>query len=128
MPRAYTAATIALVLRVPTKWVDNVLSHNVLSDVRQGTQGVSREIGTRGLLELFTAKSLCDFLEVPLPAAIRLSRRLLDAGQEAAGSHLLLTLNRERQAGEIAARLEYAVEAAPLPKRGRPPTKTKRGA
>jgi hypothetical protein len=128
MARAYTVATIALALRTTPKWVDNALSHFRLSGVAQGTQGVSRKIASSGVLELATAQSLSHSLQIPLGEAIVISRRLLESGEYAVTDHLKLQLDRETHGNAVAKRLEFAVEAAPLPRRGRPRGKTKRGA
>ena len=128
MSRAYTTATIALALHTTPKWVDNALSHFHVSGVATGTQGVSRRIAFRGVLELATAKSLSSSLQIPLGDAIVISRRLLESGEYAATDHLRLRLDLDANAAAMAKRLEFAVGAAPLPRRGRPRGKAKRGA
>ena len=128
MVRAYTTTTITLALGATKKWVDNALSHFSLSGVQQGTQGVRRKIATLGVLELAMAQSLSGSLGMPLQQAIVISRRLLEFGEYSVGGYLRLSLDREVYTTEIAKRLEFAVEAAPLPRRGRPPGKAKRGA
>ena len=50
MARAYTVGTAALALDVPTKWLDNVLSHHSVPGVVQERQGVSRKVSLEGVL------------------------------------------------------------------------------
>lgn len=128
MARAYTVATVALALRVNTKWVDNVLSHFTISGVRQSRQGVARKISPEGILELALALRLSESLGIPIEMAVAGARVLAQAGELEVGGGLLLALSRDSAWSELESRLEYAVEAAPVPRRGRPPGKAKRGA
>lgn len=128
MARGYTVATVALALGAPAKWVDNVLSHFVFSSVRQGTQGVARRIGAAGVLELAVVRGLVDNLRIPMEPAVLLARNLILNGEVRAGPDLTLRLDRDRLWSSLERQLEFAIEAAPLPKRGRPRGKTKRGA
>jgi hypothetical protein len=50
--RAYTVATTAVTLNVPTKWVDNVLSHYHVPGVARNQQGVSRKLTYQAILTL----------------------------------------------------------------------------
>lgn len=128
MGRAYTVATVALALNSTPKWVDNVLSHFTISGVRQGKQGVARRISTRGVLELALVQQLSESLRIPIEIAAAGARALVDEGELTIGASLSLRLETDRELATLESRLEYAVEAAPLPRRGRPPGKAKRGA
>jgi hypothetical protein len=128
MARAYTVATVALALGVDSKWVDNVLSRFSLVGVMQSRQGVSRKISTEGALQLATILTLSEVLRVPVEAAIERSRQLAESGELFVGAGLYLRLDRREQLRDLQLRLEYAVEATPIPRRGRPAGKTKRGA
>lgn len=127
MARAYTIATVALALEAPTKWIDNVLSHFSLPGVEQGTQGVPRRITATGVLQLSVVRSLVESLDLPIKSAVRAAATLVSGGELQLGENLVLALGSDREAARMESRLEFAVEAAPLPKRGRPVTKTKRG-
>lgn len=128
MARAYTVATIGLALGVDSKWVDNILSRFAIRGVVQSRQGVSRRISTDGVVELATVQMLTDVLRVPIEVAVKNSGVLAETGELYIGCGLRLVLDRTQQLIDLEVRLEYAVEATPVPKRGRPPRKTKRGA
>src|SRR5438105_7951777 len=128
MPRAYTIAATALALGVTHKWVDNALSHYTVSGVQQGGRGVHRRISTEGVFELFVAQMLVGRLGVTLENAIHLGRLLSLSGELQILPELQLTLDVTSVRINLEQKLELAVEAAPMPKRVRPPGKTKRGA
>jgi hypothetical protein len=128
MARAYTAATVALALRASSKWVDNVLSHNHVSGVAQKAQGVSRRISVQGVLEMALARTITESLGSPLSRALEIARRLLASGSLALGEGAELSVDLPAVQARIHQQLELAVEIAPIPKRGRPGGKTKRGA
>lgn len=128
MARAYTIATAALTLGMPTKWLDNTLSHIRVAGVRQERQGVARRITIDGLLILAVAALLINELGIPLAAAIELAEKLAsNGGQYLSPEGVNLQLNLEKLTASLLERLENAVEIAPVPRRGRPPrTKTGR--
>lgn len=128
MARAYTVATIGVALSVDPKWVDNVLSHFAISGVFSARQGVARKISATGVLELSLIHKLSETLHVPIETAVGGARILAEQGSLEMGGGLSLHLDRNQQLADLEARLEYAVESTPVPRRGRPPGKTKRGA
>lgn len=128
MARAYTVATVGLALGASAKWVDNVLSRVVVPGVTQSRQGVSRRISVEGVVELALIHRLSEVLGVPIELAVNHSRVLTETGELVVGAGLSLRLDRNEQLPKLEARLEYAVEATPVPRRGRPPGKAKRGA
>lgn len=128
MPRAYTVATVGLALGTSAKWVDNVLFRVVVPGVTQSRQGVSRRISVEGVLELALIHQLSEELGVPIEIAVNHSRHLTQTGELMVGAGLSLRLDRKEQLRKLETRLEYAVEATPVPRRGRPPGKAKRGA
>ena len=122
MARAYTVGTVALALAIPTKWVDNVLSHHTLVGVVQKRQGVSRKVNLEGVLHLALAINLIQDLQVPTSNALRLASLLTETGgnyHTKAGIAIAVDLPRTR--AHLESRLAEAVEVAPIPKRGRPP-------
>ena len=70
MARAYTVGTAALALDVPTKWLDNVLSHFDLAGVVQEHQGIARKVSLEGVLQLALALALITDLGVPTATAL----------------------------------------------------------
>ena len=128
MPRAYTAATVGFALNADPKWVDNVLSHFSISGVTQSRQGVARRIAPAGVFELALTHQLQESLHIPVEIAVSTARALANGGELAIGGWLSLYLNREQWQTHLETRLEHAVEATPVPRRGRPPGKPKRGA
>lgn len=121
---AYTVAATAVTLEMPTKWVDNVLSHYRISGVSQGRQGVSRRLAPQAVLTLDIALRISRALRIPISRALELSEALLarpsdvttvDLGQ---GVSLSIDLGEVRR--ELLERLANAVEVAPSPRRGRP--------
>ena len=75
MPRAYTVATAALVLGVPIKWLDNVLSHFSLQGIVQERQGVARRITIEGMLQLYLVHSLSSELGTTIFVATQVAQK-----------------------------------------------------
>src|SRR4051812_34946526 len=123
MPRAYTIATAALALDTSTKWLDNVLSHYRVVGVVQQRQGVARKLTIDGLLTLALIVVLVQELALPTQHAIKIAEELAGGAgkfRSPQGLHIELDLSAFRTA--LLERLERAVEIAPAPKRGRPPS------
>lgn len=120
--RAYTVATAAVTLRMPPKWIDNVLSHHSISGVAKSRQGVSRRLTPRAILNLEIAIRLSDALDIPAGRALRLAHELLqDAAASTTGKGITVTVDIQAIESDLAERLAHAVEISPVPKRGRPP-------
>lgn len=128
MARAYTVVTVALALNTNTKWVDNVLSHFTIEGVAQTRQGIARKISTEAIFRLALIQELSSGLGMPLKMAVAASGNLAQNGSSMVGAGVSLRLEREAALLDLQSRLDYAVESAPLPKRGRPPKNAKRGA
>jgi hypothetical protein len=121
MARAYTVATAALTLGTSVKWLDNVLSHNRVSGIAQGRQGVSRRLTVEGLVGLALAVLLVREIGLPIAKAIAVAENLAkNEGRYIASRGLMLTLDLSSFRADLLERLENAVEVAPIPKRGRP--------
>ena len=125
MPRAYTLATAALALQVPTKWLDNALSHFRVQGVVQARQGVPRRLSIESLtLIAITVNLIADF-EIPLARALDLATQLAgSSGKLTLQSGARIEVDLPRITESLLQRLEHAVEVVPLPRRGRPPQKT----
>jgi hypothetical protein len=122
MARAYTIATAALALEMPTKWLDNTLSHIKIPGVRQEKQGVARRITIDGLLVLSIAALLINELGLSLSRAARMAETLAsNNGLYTSPGGVAIQLDLEGLRFKLLERLEHAVEVAPIPKRGRPP-------
>jgi hypothetical protein len=122
MARAYTIATAALTLEMPSKWLDNTLSHVKIPGVLQEKQGVARRITIDGLLILSIAALLINELGISLSRAARLAETLAsNNGLYTSPGGLAMQLDLEGLRFNLLERLEHAVEVAPAPKRGRPP-------
>ena len=123
MPRAYTVATAALALGVPIKWVDNILSHNKLAGIRQERQGIARHLSIEGLIVLALTALLIDQLGLPTTKAIFVATEVLKgSGRYIGGQRLRIEIDLASFQVDLLERLESAVEIAPVPRRGRPPT------
>jgi hypothetical protein len=120
--RAYTIATAALALGLPTKWLDNVLSHNKVLGIRQDRQGVARRFSIDGLLVLAIAVLLIQDLGLSTPRAIALAEHIAkNDGRYDSLRGITLQFDLSAFQARLLERLESAVEIAPLPQRGRPP-------
>ncbi len=123
MPRAYTVATAALVLRMPIKWVDNVLSHYQVSGIRQERQGITRRLSIEGILILALTVILIDELGMPTGRAIIVAEEIMKGrGRLFTRQGLSVEIDLPAFESGLIERLESAVEIAPIPRRGRPPT------
>jgi hypothetical protein len=121
MPRAYTVATAALVLGVPIKWLDNVLSHFSLQGIVQERQGVARRITIEGMLQLYLVHSLSSELGTTIVVATQVAQKLAADGLVELSNGITIRADRDALRAELVDRLEHAVEVAPVPRRGRPP-------
>lgn len=123
MPRAYTVATAALALGMPVKWVDNILSHNKVLGIHQERQGIARRLSIEGLLNLAITALLIDELGLSTAKAIIVAEGILkSSGRYLTRQGLILEIDLPAFKASLIERLESAVEIAPIPRRGRPPT------
>lgn len=122
MPRAYTVATAALALGMSVKWVDNILSHNKLSGIRQERQGIARRLSIEGLLVLALTAVLTRELGLSTARAIVVAEGIArGSGRYHAGEGLSIEIDLAAFQASLLEKLESAVEIAPIPRRGRPP-------
>ncbi len=120
--RGYTVVTSAVALEVDFKWLDNLLSHHSVAGVRQARQGVSRTVPYAALRTIAIALDLITELQVPLPQALIWGARLSGGdGSPAKGARIEIALDLGALDRRLLDRLAYAVEVAPVPRRGRPP-------
>jgi hypothetical protein len=64
-------------LRVPPKWLDNLLSHHDLPGIERGRQGKDRRISDTGLLAVEIVRLLNYELAVPMARATELAATAL---------------------------------------------------
>jgi dienelactone hydrolase len=122
VPRAYTVATAALALRMPVKWVDNILSHHKIGGIRQERQGIARRLAVEGLLTLALAAFLIRELGLPTRRAITLADEIIKSeGRYFGRQGLIVEIDLPAFQARLLEQLEAAVEMAPVPRRGRPP-------
>ena len=119
---AYTVAATAVTLGVPSKWVDNVLSHYRVPGVSQRRQGVSRRLSPEAVLVLDLALKASRSLGMPLPQAIELARKLVVSPHSLEiEDGFSITIDLALIRADLSERIAHAVEIAPVPRRGRPP-------
>lgn len=123
--RGYTVATTAFALGTNSKWVDNVLSHYRLPGVKQSHQGISRTVSFEAVRILALALQLADRFPNAVAEALELARAVISdsGGVVQLSSALVLTADLPGLDEWLAKRLALAVEAAPIPRRGRPRTR-----
>jgi hypothetical protein len=121
VPRAYTVATAALALGVSAKWIDNVLSHNKVSGIRQQRQGIARRLSVEGLLVLAVTTLLIDQLGLPTAKAITVAEKIVKGSGRHVAGDLSIEIDLTMFHARLLEKLESAVEIAPIPRRGRPP-------
>lgn len=119
--RGYTVVTSAVALGVEYKWLDNLLSHNTVSGVRQARQGVARTLPHASLKIIAVALEFVSALQSPLPEALRWAEELSRTEGLLTVGHLQIAVDFDAIDRWLAERLAYAVEVAPIPRRGRPP-------
>ncbi len=122
--RAYTVATTAVTLKVPVKWVDNVLSQNRIEGVIRLRQGVARRLTPRAVITLDIALCLSETLGASISTALGIAARLVQNPEQESmeiGKGLHLSIDLSRIEADVMDRLAHAVEIAPSPRRGRPP-------
>lgn len=119
---AYTVTTAAVALEVEPKWLDNLLSHNAVEGVTASVQGRSRRLTLPAIRLIAIAQELVRSLSTPHGTALRTAHQLV-AGTTHSVVLGTLELSADLDALDrhLAARLAYAVEVAPVPRRGRPP-------
>ena len=128
--RTYNVRMIALVVRAPIKWVDNILSHHRIPGVVAGTRGVERRVSDDGLLCIELCRLLTHDLGVPLGRAAAIAQQVVAREPEARkrlplGSGIVLELPMDEIDQRLRTRLIDAAEAVAQVRRGRPPKRAR---
>lgn len=123
--RSYSVAISSLAIGAPHKWLDNVLSHFPVPDVAAERRGVARRVPHSALLHLALTRALHVELGLGVRDGLALAADLLAASDDAVsrGGHLRVTFDRGGLEWTVSQRLRDALESAPAPRRGRPPTR-----
>ncbi|MEO9225608.1 MAG: hypothetical protein ABI328_04450 [Gemmatimonadaceae bacterium] len=121
----YNTATAAAALEVSPKWLDNLLSHNELDGIAREPQGVARRLPLTAILVISLARELIDTTGLSAPSALKLADRLLNSSSQDGplSPVFTITVNRDALQSTLLRKLARAVETAPTPRRGRPPTR-----
>jgi hypothetical protein len=119
--RGYTVVTSAVALQVDYKWLDNLLSHHSVLGVKQARQGVSRTLPYSAIRVICVALELIQLFGASLPRALDLAHVLAAGETSPVAGNLKVSLDLEALDQDLLARLAYAVEVSPMPRRGRPP-------
>ena len=124
--RLYSVVVASLAIGAPGKWVDNLIAHHDLPDVRSRARGVARGISWAGLVRIALIRELHLALGCGVREAVALSDRLLRAstGQVTVGHWSMLGFERRGLEEDLPRRLAEALESAPRPRRGRPARRT----
>ena len=123
--RFYDVAMASLAIDAPVKWTDNVLSQHRVSDVVSAHRGVARRIPHTALLHLALIRELHADLGLSVRDALGLARQLLapDGDGEAWRGSVRIRCDRASLERSLDLRLRDALESAPAPRRGRPPSR-----
>lgn len=124
--RAYTVAAAAFALRVPVKFVDNMLTHHHVAGVIKSRQGIARRLSPGAILALEITLRLNRSLAIPLGKALELANTMVQTDQRGVvhlPHHLSLRADLVTIEADLDDLLGQAVEVAPTPRRGRPPGK-----
>ena len=116
--RAYTVATVAVALRVPPKWLDNLLTNHTVPGVSKRRQGIARRLTPEAVTVLEIVLRLTRSLGLPVARALIVARDHSASPYREEG--IALTVDASAVRADVEARLAEAVELTPTPTRGRP--------
>lgn len=124
--RTVTTATVAFVLDIPKKDLDNILSRYSVRGFERGTRGLARRISLASIEQVAVAIDLMRDFSIPIPAALALADQVLSSREGVVTSpdgHLAIHADLNRIRRELHARLSQAIEFVIPPRRGRPPAR-----
>ena len=129
--RYYDVAMTSLAIDAPLKWIDNLLSQYQVTDVIAARRGVARRVPHSALVRLALARELHVGVGLSVRDALELAEQLL--GGDGTGSaevrraSVRISCDRVALERSLERRLRDALESAPSPRRGRPPTRGEKG-
>jgi hypothetical protein len=128
MARLYNVAVASLAIRAPVKWTDNLISQHAIPDVHRIARGVARGISWSALVRIALVRALHIRLGCAIHQSVSLAAELLASSDGSTSPDGGITLAFDRQAFErvLQSRLAEALEVAPRPRRGRPPSRLAR--
>lgn len=125
--RGYTVAAAAFALKVTPKWIDNLLSRHTVPGASRQRQGISRRLSPHSILIIDLAIRVNEAFGSPMPHAIEIAQALVGSGdasrQYQVAHHFTLSADIPEIEAELIGLLSHAVEVAPSPTRGRPPSR-----
>lgn len=127
--RTYDVAVTSLAIGAPLKWTDNLLAQHSIDGVTSRERGVTRKISYPAMLVLAVVRELNVAVGLSVRDAVALAPRLLgESGPGVpASEHLRVVLDRAALERAVGVRLREALESAPAPRRGRPPSRRRVG-
>ena len=120
--RAYTVPAAAVALRVPSKWIDNLLARHRIAGVPRGRQGLQRRLGPEALLRVAVTRLLVRDLGLPVGRAVILAERACESrrGDVTPSPHLALRVDLAALEQELTDCLVDGAHMLAAPRRGRP--------
>lgn len=126
--RGYSVGTATLALAVDPKWLDNLLSQNLVYGATRARQGIPRTLTPSALYRIDTVRALNRDLQIPIRVALRLAHELWNRSPNPADGDtaavqvgsVSVQLDRREVRTRVDAALAEALEMAPRPHRGRP--------
>ena len=73
----YNISTTSAALGIPSKWLDNLLSHNKIDGVEQAKQGVKRRLSLEAVAVIAVTYRLSEATNIPIGRAVALAERLI---------------------------------------------------
>lgn len=125
MPK-YSTSAAALAIRSAPKWIDNLLSHNILPGVPNARQGVARRLPLSVVYRIALIRELTDALHLSIASAVPLADQIIRAPdhQLQLSSSIQLSCDIPTLQQRVLESLAQAVEVTPTPNRGRPHSNT----
>jgi hypothetical protein len=118
---AYDSRTVALVLGLGAKEIDNILSRHDVPGLPPSVQGFDRRIGTDAITQLAIARELHEMVGSPWARSLPLAAALDRTGEvESSSGMVRLIIDRPRLRASLSERLSEATELVVRHARGRP--------
>ena len=118
----YSVGIASLVIKAPTKWTDNVLTHHHLPEIASTNRGADRGIPHSGLVRLAIIRLLHQDLGLGVRDAVRISLEMYNGDGLCMYRRGPISLAIDGLAVErsVETRLAEVLESAPVRRRGRP--------
>ena len=123
--RLYSVAVCSLVVNAPAKWMDNLLSQHDIPGVAHRDRGLPRGVSWHALVRIGLIRILSHELGCSVRDAVALAERLMDRPEMEIVDVIAIRFDRSLLEVRLQERLNYALETAPRPRRGRPPRRAR---